>query len=115
MVLGISAVIPIVWISSTTTSIIIAVTSQIVLGFGIGLANPTSSAIAFEFASSGAEGKVSADLQIADTFTPAVGIGIGGALIAISKAVGWESYIGITTSIGLQLILILFSLMAAFK
>lgn len=115
MVLGISAVMPIVWISSTTTSIIIAVTSQIVMGFGIGLANPTSSAIAFEFASSGAEGKISADLQIADTFTPAVGIGIGGALIAISKAVGWESYIGITTSIGLQIVLILFSLMAAFQ
>jgi len=115
MVLGISAVMPIVWMSSTTTSIIIAVTSQIVMGFGIGLANPTSSAIAFEFASSGAEGKISADLQIADTFTPAVGIGIGGALIAISKAVGWESYIGITTSIGLQIVLILFSLMAAFQ
>jgi MFS family permease len=115
MLIGISMIIPIIWISTTTTSIIIAVTSQIIMGFGIGLANPTSSAVAFAFASSGTEGKISGMLQIADTFTPAVGIGMGGALIAISSSLGWEAYIGIATSIALQLIFILLSLIASFR
>jgi MFS family permease len=115
MLIGISVIIPTIWIPSTTTNIIMAVTSQIIMGFGIGLANPTSSAVAFSFASNGTEGKISSMLQIADTFTPAVGIGIGGALIAISNSLGWKASSGIATSIILQLLFILLSLLASFR
>ena len=93
----------------------VSIGSCILLGFGIGLAHPTSGAIAFTCATERSEGAISADLQIADTFTPAVSIGIGGALIAISRSSGWQMSIGITAAFEVQLLLIIVSLIASHR
>jgi MFS family permease len=90
-----------------------AVCSCILLGFGIGLAHPTSGAIAFNCATKRSEGAISADLQIADTFTPAISIGLGGALLAMSRTSGWALSLGVTAAFAVQLLLIIVSLLAA--
>ena len=90
-----------------------AACSCILLGFGIGLAHPTSGAIAFSCAMKRSEGAVSADLQIADTFTPAISIGLGGALLTMSRTSGWALSLGITAAFAVQLLLLIVSLLAA--
>jgi len=90
-----------------------AVCSCILLGFGIGLAHPTSGAIAFSCATKRSEGAVSADLQIADTFTPAISIGLGGALLTMSRTSGWALSLCVTATFIVQLLLLIVSLLAA--
>ncbi|MED4732088.1 MFS transporter [Aneurinibacillus migulanus] len=103
----------IVWVP--IIGITLAVASQIIIGFGIGLAHPTSGAISFAQATEGTEGEVSASLQFVDSFTPGIVVGIGGALITISHTVGIAPYLGISAALGIQLILILISLLAAYQ
>lgn len=91
----------------------LAVGSCILLGFGIGLAHPTSGALAFSCATQRSEGAVSADLQIADTFTPAISIGLGGALLAMSRTAGWTLSLGVTAALAVQILLLIVSLLAA--
>lgn len=66
--------------------IVFAVISQIFIGFGIGLAHPTTGAIALQPANTGGEGEISASLQFTDAFSPGLSIGIGGAFIAVSQS-----------------------------
>ena len=101
----------VLWIPSKELDV--AVYSCILLGFGIGLAHPTSGAIAFTYATDRSEGVISADLQIADTFTPAISIGVGGALLSVSRSSGWELSLGVTATLTVQLLLIIVSLLAA--
>ena len=113
MLVGAGLAILVIWIP--TRELYVAVCSCILLGFGIGLAHPTSGAIAFACATERSEGAISADLQIADTFTPAISIGLGGALIAISRSSGWGLPLGVTAAFEVQLLLILVSLLAAYR
>ena len=111
MLIGAGLATLILWIPNKELDV--AVYSCLLLGFGIGLAHPTSGAIAFAYAIDRSEGIISADLQIADTFTPAISIGLGGALLAISRSSGWEMSIGVTAALSVQLLLIIVSLVAA--
>jgi MFS family permease len=113
MLIGTTAVIPVIWLPSG--ALLLAAIGQIVAGFGNGLAHPTSGAIALGYAERGKEGEVSATLQFADAFTPAVSIGIGGAIVALGYAVGWLSTIGIAAALGLQLLQISLGFYAAYR
>ncbi|UVI28298.1 MFS transporter [Paenibacillus spongiae] len=95
--------------------IMLGAMSQVLAGFGIGFANPTTGAIALQHASHGKEGEVSSNIQFIDAFGPGLGIGIGGALIAISESLDWGIYTGIMLAISIQLIFLLLSFTVAFR
>jgi len=75
--------------------IALAVAAWVVAGLGMGLAHSTISTMAFAHATGGEEGTISASLLLADLGTPALTIGIGGSLVALASARGWESETGI--------------------
>lgn len=92
-----------------------AMISQIFTGFGIGLANPTTGAIALQHARSGEEGEISTYLQFVDAFGPGLSIGIGGALIALSGLFNQGIYTGIMLALLLQLMIIVLSFIFSFR
>ncbi|MNP68749.1 hypothetical protein D3C76_1647460 [compost metagenome] len=89
--------------------------SQLFTGFGIGLAHPTTGAIALQNTKTGEEGEISASLQFTDAFSPGVSIGVGGALIAVSQSLNLGLLTGIILALSLQLILVLLSLTISFR
>jgi len=113
MIIGVAMVILTIGIPSN--GIILAVFSQIVTGFGIGLAHPTSGAIALQQAKAGEAGTVSANIQFIDAFSPGLSIGLGGALIAISNTNEWEALTGIMLSIAVPFLFIIFSFLVSFR
>lgn len=92
-----------------------AVLSQLFTGFGIGLAHPTTGAIALQHAKAGEEGEISASLQFTDAFSPGLSIGIGGALIAISQSLDLGILTGILLALSLQFIFVLLSFTISFR
>ncbi|PUA37041.1 MFS transporter [Paenibacillus elgii] len=113
MIVGVSLVIAAV--GSESGGIGFAVISQIFTGFGIGLANPTTGAVALQHARSGEEGEISAYLQFVDAFCPGVSIGIGGALIAISEHFSQGIFTGIMLALLTQLLFIALSFLISFR
>ncbi|MCM3270167.1 MFS transporter [Paenibacillus elgii] len=113
MIVGVSLVIGAV--GTESGGIGFAVISQIFTGFGIGLANPTTGAIALQHARSGEEGEISAYLQFVDAFCPGVSIGIGGALIAVSEHFGQGIFMGIMLALLTQLLFIVLSFLISFR
>ncbi|WP_084159362.1 MFS transporter [Paenibacillus taiwanensis] len=95
--------------------IVLALTSQIIIGFGVGLANPTTGAIALQYAQAGKEGEVSATLQFVDSFSIGLSIGLSGALIALSETFQWGILTGVLIALSLQLCFVLLSLLASFR
>ncbi|GLI05180.1 MFS transporter [Paenibacillus tyrfis] len=113
MIVGVSLVITAVGLESG--GIGFAVISQIFTGFSIGLANPTTGAIALQHARSGEEGEISAYLQFVDAFCPGVSIGIGGALIAVSEHFSQGIFMGIMLALVVQLLFIVLSFLISFR
>lgn len=95
--------------------IILILISQMITGFGVGLANPTTAAIALQHAESGKEGAMSADLQFVDSFYMGVSIGVGGALIALSETLQWGISTGVLMVLTLQLLFVLSSFLASLR
>ncbi|TVX93512.1 MFS transporter [Paenibacillus agilis] len=102
-------------IASTGGGIVIAVISQIIIGFGAGLANPTTAAIALQYTKAGEEGEVSAILQFIDSFSIGLSIGISGALVAISDTFDWGITTGIVMVLSLQLLFAVVSFITSFR
>ncbi|WP_028596614.1 MFS transporter [Paenibacillus assamensis] len=102
-------------IASTGGGILIATISQIIIGFGAGLANPTTAAIALQHANAGEEGEVSAILQFIDSFSIGLSIGISGALVAISDTFDWGITTGIVLVLSLQLLFAIISFITSFR
>lgn len=113
MVVGVSLVIAAVGLESG--GIVLAIISQIGTGFGIGLANPTTGAIALQHARRGEEGEVSAYLQFVDAFCPGLSIGIGGAFIAVSELLNQGIFTGIMLALFTQLHIIIVSFLVSFR
>ncbi|MFD2131181.1 MFS transporter [Pseudogracilibacillus auburnensis] len=99
------------WIPAV--NIVMAVLGEVITGIGIGLAHTTSGTVAFALAKEGESGQVSGSLQFADSFTPGVAIGIGGAIIAMSQTGGMSLEMGITIAMVFNLSLIVLSLFAS--
>jgi MFS family permease len=113
MIVGVALVITVIGLSGQ--GIALAVLSQIITGFGIGLAHPTTGAIALQHAEEGEAGAISANIQFIDAFSPALSIGLGGALITISETFGWGLFAGIILALSIQLLFVLFSFSASFR
>lgn len=77
-----------------TLSLAYSVAGWVVTGLGVGLAHPASAATAFSRSPEGKEGFVSSSLLLADLFTSAVAIGVGGAPIEFGCASGEGSRSG---------------------
>lgn len=108
MILGIAIM---VWVPAF--NIVLAVIGEIIAGIGIGLAHTISGTLAFSFSKEGESGQVSGSLQFADSFTPGVAVGIGGAIIAMSQTAGMSMENGITVAMVFNLLLVLLSLFAS--
>jgi MFS family permease len=93
----------------------LAILGEIVAGIGIGLAHTTSGTVAFSFSKEGESGQVSGSLQFADSFTPGVAVGIGGAIVALSQTGGMSMQAGITAAMIFNLALVLLSLVASVR
>lgn len=113
MIIGVAAVM--LAMGMPEGGIVFAVLSQIFTGFGIGLAHPTTGAIALQRAKAGEEGEISAGLQFTDAFSPGLSIGIGGALIAVSATANWGLLTGILLALSLQLLFVILSLAISFR
>ncbi|MNI18342.1 Multidrug resistance protein 3 [compost metagenome] len=101
------------WIPTLTVAS--AVIGQIIAGIGMGLAHPTSGAVAFAHTGKDGAGETSANLQFADSFTPGVVIGIGGAILVVSQAIGMTMQSGLIVTMGFHLLLIIMSLFASMR
>ncbi|WP_289139316.1 MFS transporter [uncultured Brevibacillus sp.] len=108
MIVGIAIM---VWVPAV--NVVLAVLGEIIAGIGIGLAHTVSGTVAFSLAKEGEAGKVSGSLQFADSFTPGVAIGIGGAIVALSQTGGMSLETGITIAMVFNLALVLLSLVAS--
>ncbi|WP_438350276.1 MFS transporter [Paenibacillus sp. FA6] len=108
LTLGIASVL---WIPNVTTAL--AVIGQIIAGIGMGLAHPTSGAVAFAHAGEEGAGETSANLQFADSFTPGVVIGIGGAILVVCQVAGMTMQSGLIVTMGFHLLLTVMSLFAS--
>lgn len=113
MIIGVSLVISAIGLDSG--GIVFAIISQIFTGFGIGLANPTTAAIALQHVRQGEEGEVSSYLQFVDAFFPGVSIGIGGALIAASEQFSHSIFTGIMLALFTQLLFAIVSFLVSFR
>ncbi|WP_258042528.1 MFS transporter [Paenibacillus sp. UNC499MF] len=89
--------------------------SQMITGFGVGLANPTTGTIALQHAEPGKEGEVSAALQFMDSFCIGVSIGVSGALIALAETLQWGVSNGILIVLTLQLVFVMLSFLASVR
>ncbi|PYE48069.1 MFS transporter [Paenibacillus barcinonensis] len=97
------------------TGIMLILISQIIIGFGVGLANPTTAVIALQYAELGHEGKMSANLQFVDSFYVAMSIGVSGALVALAETMRWGISTGIFMVLMLQLLLVLLSFLSSLR
>ncbi|MEF3301688.1 MFS transporter [Paenibacillus sp. GYB003] len=113
MIVGVAAVMLAVGIPEG--GIVLAISSQLFTGFGIGLAHPTTGAIALQHANAGEEGEISASLQFTDAFSPGLSIGIGGAFIAVSETLGPGLLTGIVSALSLQLLFVIQSIAISFR
>jgi MFS family permease len=76
-------------VDGVPTAVVVA--GWAVAGFGIGIGYPSIGAIVLSEAPEGGEGGVSAALQLAETVGVAIFTGVGGALIALGIANGWDT------------------------
>jgi MFS family permease len=113
MIIGVTAVMLAVGLPDG--GIVFALISQLFTGFGIGLAHPTTGAIALQHSKAGEEGEISASLQFTDAFSPGLSIGIGGALIAVSQSLNLGLLTGIILALSLQLLFVLLSFSISFR
>lgn len=108
---GISLMATAVW--APDLALVLAIGGHLLSGLGMGQAHPTSAAVAFARAPGGEEGSVSSGMLLADNLTIALGIGAGGALLAVSEASGWGTQPGVAAAFAVALSLIALSLLAS--
>nr|WP_318283462.1 MFS transporter [Paenibacillus xylanexedens] len=113
MIIGVMLVILALFLTDIGIALILL--SQVIIGFGVGLANPTTAVLALQYAELGQEGKMSANLQFVDSFYVAVSIGVSGSLVALAKTTGWGISTGILMVLTLQLLLVILSFFSSLR
>lgn len=94
---------------------LVGLTAHFLAGIGMGLAHPSVGTFAFARAGVGEAGTVSAAILLADAFTPAVAIGLGGAIIGAGAIVGWPERYTIAAALSLSVPLLALALFAALR
>jgi len=75
-----------------------------VSGFGMGLAYSAISVAVLNSAPAGREGATSAALQLSDNLGIALGAGLGGAAVALTKSMEWNPRVGVTVAFAVALV-----------
>lgn len=91
----------------------LAVAAWGVAGLGMGMAYSPLSLTVLAAARPGEEGAASAALQLSDTLGVAVGTGLGGSIVALGDARGWEVSSGVAVVFAASLAVLLGGLLAA--
>ncbi len=89
---------------STSVSILMFAVAWGVGGFGMGFAYAPISLVVLGGAEKGSEGRSSSALQLADVLGCAIGIGIGGALVAFGERSGWSPSSGLVINACIDLL-----------
>lgn len=84
----------------------VAALGFVACGLGIGYGYTTSTSVAFASAPRGQDGMVSSSMMLGDLFMNAIGVGIGGFLLAFTTDLGWStpSSAGLSMSLGLLML-----------
>lgn len=86
-----------------------------VAGLGIGLAYPTAVSIAFANTPAGMEGSVSSAMLLVDLFAFAIGVGLGGVLLALAETAGWSTETGAALAMSLGVGMVFLAVAAGFR
>jgi MFS family permease len=78
-----------------------------VSGFGTGLSYAPIAVVVLDAAEPGREGRSSASIQLSDVLGCAIGIGVGGALVAFGEHTGWDPASGLHINAGLDVVVAL--------
>lgn len=94
---------------------VVAVTGWMIAALGIGLAYPTAASVAFANAPAGQDGMVSSSALLADLFAFSVGVGLGGAILALGERLDWGTEGSGAGAIGLGVGMIGLALVAGIR
>jgi hypothetical protein len=90
------------WQRSAGQAFALAVTGHTLAGLGMGLAEPTTGVLALSDTPDGESGSTASSMQLTDLVVPALGIGLGGALVAAARQ---QLRSGATAALAVQLAL----------
>lgn len=93
----------------------LAMVSWALVGLGIGVSLTTATAIAFQYAPKGQEGLVSSSFLLLDLFANAIGVGIGGFMLAAMLDRGWSQPAAAALAMSLALAFLVPAVIAAFR
>jgi len=86
-----------------------------IAALGIGLTYPTAASIAFAHAPAGQNGMVSSSALLADLFAFSVGVGLGGAILALGESLAWGTESSAAGAIGLGVLMISLALVSGIR
>ncbi len=93
----------------------VAVAGWMIAALGIGLTYPTAASIAFAHAPAGQNGMVSSSALLADLFAFSVGVGLGGAILALGEGLAWGTESSAAGAIGLGVLMISLALVSGIR
>ncbi len=91
----------------------LSMVSWALTGLGIGICFTTATAMAFSYAPRGQDGLVSSSFLLLDLFSNAIGVGIGGFLLAFTLSEGWSQPSAAGLSMSLSLVFLAAAVLAA--
>lgn len=93
----------------------VSMVSWALVGLGIGVSLTTATAVAFQYAPKGQAGIVSSSFLLLDLFANAIGVGIGGFLLAATLDGGWSQPGAAALAMSLSLIFLATAVFAAYR
>lgn len=93
----------------------IAMVSWAAVGLGIGICFTTATAVAFQYAPKGQDGLVSSSFLLLDLFANAIGVGVGGFLLAATIDAGWSKPGSAALAMSLSLLFFAAGILAAMR
>lgn len=93
----------------------VAVAGWMIAALGIGLTYPTAASVAFADAPAGQDGVVSSSALLADLFAFSVGVGLGGAILALGESLDWGTELSAAGAIGLGVFMIALALVSGIR
>jgi MFS family permease len=80
---------------SPSVPVAVTVVSWSLTGLGMGLSYSVISLVVLREAPAGQQGRLTSSMQLADVLGTALGAGLGGALVAVGLAQGWDPALGL--------------------
>jgi len=93
----------------------VAVAGWMIAALGIGLTYPTAASVAFAHAPPGQDGMVASSALLADLFAFSVGVGLGGAILALGERLDLGTELSAAGAIGLGVAMIALALVSGIR